>query len=163
MRYPMCEGCVDSVGGVSRGDSISESQVIKLLPSPDPLTGLPPSLRSVPRSATLLPRAASSLARCSSSSFSFFLCRLFDPIPIGTSFLIPLDSPSSSVLVLPFIFSIASSTEPRRPRPSSLLLIEFPAESLPFLSRLRVLVKIWAKPFLVGESDLSVMVKDICS
>jgi hypothetical protein len=41
------------------------------------------------------------------------------------------------------------------------LLIEFPAESLPLLSRLRAFEKIWAKPFLVGESDLSVMVKDI--
>jgi hypothetical protein len=61
---------------------------------------------------------------------------------------------------LAFNLSIASSNEGRRPSLSE-LLIEFAAESRPFLSR-RFFENIDDIPFFAGEVDLS-MVKDIGS
>jgi hypothetical protein len=132
--------------------------VIKLLVSAAPdwfRNILPASSSKVPRSATVRPRTASSLARCSSSRSCCFRRRL-ELRALGTSFLIPIVSPSSSVL--PLNLSIASSKEARRPSLSE-LLIEFPAESRPFLSR-RLFENIADMPFLAGEVDLS-MVKDM--
>lgn len=74
---------------------------------------------------------------------------------LGISFMSPEWSLSSSVAV----WLLTLSSDDRMPgfSPLSVLLVEFPSESLP---RLRVLENIADKPFRGGDCDLS-MVKDI--